>query len=370
MQYDELLVKLFALRQGTRQESLDSMREFSRLLDHPEKAFRSVHVAGTNGKGSVSLKIAKGLERSGFKTGLYTSPHLSCFRERILINSQKVTEKEVETHLNALFKLSKDHSFFDITTLLAFSLFRERQVDIAVIETGLGGRLDATNIIQPELAIITSISFDHTEILGNTLEEITKEKGGIIKQGVPCLVGPRVPMAFLPPVNQVQGRFTTYDEENSLIARAAMQTLNLPPEPIQWALQHRPSCRFEQVGPALLDVAHNPDGLTALKKALAHKFPEQKFPFVIALSAKRDCTECLSPLLNIASHFYLTTAENGRGMDPRLLQDTLLSLGFPQDRIFLFSHPRQAVQKAKTDFPFFVVTGTFYIMKDALEAIS
>lgn len=368
MQYHELLDKLFTLHQREK-KALDHVREFSCLLDHPEKSFRTVHIAGTNGKGSVALKIAKGLERAGFKTGLYTSPHLINYRERIQINSQMVTKEEIETHLTTLFKQAKGHSFFEITTLLAFSLFRERKVDIAVIETGLGGRLDATNIIHPELSVITSISFDHTELLGNTLEEITKEKGGIIKPGVPCLVGPRVPLAFLPPVTQVQGPFTTYDEENSLIARSAMQTLNLPPEPIQWALQHRPPCRFEQVGPALLDVAHNPDGFSALKNALTHKFPHETFPFVMALSSTKDCIACLSPLLTCASHFYLTAPENGRGLHPRLLQDTLLSLGFPQERISLFPHPRQAVEKALTDFPFFVVTGTFFIMKDAKEAL-
>ena len=162
---------------------------------HPHRQFKTIHVAGTNGKGSCSHTIAAILQSAGYKVGLYTSPHLVDFRERIRVNGLMVSEEYVIDFVEnerAFFE-PLHPSFFELTTAMAFKYFAEQHVDIAVIEVGLGGRLDCTNIITPVLSIITNISFDHTQFLGNTLAEIAAEKAGIIKQGVPVVVGETTP---------------------------------------------------------------------------------------------------------------------------------------------------------------------------------
>lgn len=170
---------------------LTNIVAISRLLQNPEKKFRSVHIAGTNGKGSTSHMLAAILQRAGYKTGLYTSPHLYDFRERIRVNGQMIPESFVTAFTGKLMPSiqSIQPSFFEITVALAFDWFVEQEVDVAVVEVGLGGRLDSTNIILPELSVITNISYDHMDLLGNTLQKIAYEKAGIIKPGIPVVIG-------------------------------------------------------------------------------------------------------------------------------------------------------------------------------------
>ncbi|MBR4432788.1 MAG: bifunctional folylpolyglutamate synthase/dihydrofolate synthase [Paludibacteraceae bacterium] len=173
---------------------LDNVLALMEQFGNPHTKFRSIHVAGTNGKGSTSHLIAAVLQAAGYKVGLYTSPHLVDFRERIRINGQMIPEERVVAFVEQIKNpKSKNNnlqsSFFELTTALAFSYFAEQQVDIAVVEVGLGGRLDATNIITPLLSVITNIGLDHTEFLGHTLKDIAREKAGIIKPGVPCVIG-------------------------------------------------------------------------------------------------------------------------------------------------------------------------------------
>lgn len=160
-------------------------------LNNPEERFKTVHIAGTNGKGSTSHMLASVLQEAGYKVGLYTSPHLKDFRERIKINGQEIEEAYVVQFVeaNKSFFETNALSFFEMTVGLAFQYFAEEQVDIAIIEVGLGGRLDSTNIITPEVSVITNIGLDHTQFLGNSLEAIAKEKGGIIKYNVPVVIG-------------------------------------------------------------------------------------------------------------------------------------------------------------------------------------
>ncbi len=169
---------------------LDKIIHFSRHLEYPEKKFKSIHVAGTNGKGSSSHMMASILQEAGYKVGLYTSPHLKDFRERIRINGEKVPEHYVVQFIadNRSFFDQHKLSFFEMTVGMAFEYFSKQKVDIAVIEVGLGGRFDSTNIISPEVSLITNIGLDHTTILGNTLAEIAREKAGIIKEGVPVVI--------------------------------------------------------------------------------------------------------------------------------------------------------------------------------------
>jgi dihydrofolate synthase/folylpolyglutamate synthase len=198
MDYDQTLSFLYDQlpmfsRLGTAayKSDLVNIQSLSRLLDHPEKKFRSVHIAGTNGKGSTSHMLAAILQQSGYKTGLYTSPHLHDFRERIRVNGHLIPESFVTAFIGRMMPAieSIQPSFFELTVAMAFDWFAEQAVDIAVIEVGLGGRLDSTNIILPELSVITNISYDHTELLGNTLEKIAFEKAGIIKPGIPVVIG-------------------------------------------------------------------------------------------------------------------------------------------------------------------------------------
>lgn len=160
-------------------------------LDNPHKKFKTVHVAGTNGKGSVSHMLAAILQTAGYKTGLYTSPHLKDFRERIRINGEMIAKKAVVNFVRENMALMDkvQPSFFELTVALAFAYFAHEKVDIAIIETGLGGRLDSTNVITPVLSIITNIGHDHLDLLGNTMEKVATEKAGIIKSGIPVIVG-------------------------------------------------------------------------------------------------------------------------------------------------------------------------------------
>lgn len=172
-------------------EGLDNTYLLDEHFGHPHRKFKSIHIAGTNGKGSCSHTLAAILQNDGYKVGLYTSPHIMDFRERIKINGECISKEYVIEFVNqekSLFE--KIHpSFFEVTTALAFKYFAEQHVDYAIIEVGLGGRLDCTNIITPILSIITNISFDHTNFLGNTLEKISKEKAGIIKPNIPVIIG-------------------------------------------------------------------------------------------------------------------------------------------------------------------------------------
>ncbi len=174
-------------------KSLDNIIALCEALGQPQQQFKSIHVAGTNGKGSSSHMLAAVLQESGYRTGLYTSPHLKSFTERIRINGQELPQdylvRFVEQH-KPLFERIQP-SFFEMTVALAFQYFAEEQVDIAVIEVGLGGRLDSTNIVQPELSLITNIGYDHQALLGNTISAIASEKAGIIKTGIPAVISTR-----------------------------------------------------------------------------------------------------------------------------------------------------------------------------------
>lgn len=176
---------------GAYKPGLDTVTALSAMFGNPHKSLKTIHIAGTNGKGSTAHTLAAVLQSAGCKTGLFTSPHLLDFRERIRIDGEKISQDEVTHFVESYLSRNNDlqPSFFELTTVMAFDHFARHGVDIAVIEVGLGGRLDSTNIITPLLSVITNISFDHTALLGNTLELIAGEKAGIIKPGAPVVIG-------------------------------------------------------------------------------------------------------------------------------------------------------------------------------------
>jgi len=198
MTYEETLEYLFEqlpmfhrIGPAAYKANLDNTHAIMELLDHPEKDFRCVHIAGTNGKGSTSHMLAAILQQSGYKTGLYTSPHMKDFRERIKVNGKLIEKSEVikfvKKYKNDFEKIQP--SFFEWTVGLAFDYFSTKDVDIAIIETGLGGRLDSTNVVTPLVSVITNVQWDHMNLLGNTIKKIAKEKAGIIKKHIPVVIG-------------------------------------------------------------------------------------------------------------------------------------------------------------------------------------
>ena len=200
MNYKETLEYLFVrlpmfhrIGKAAYKSNLDNTLFLDEFFNHPHQTFKTIHVAGTNGKGSVSHMLAAVLQCAGYKTGLYTSPHLKDFRERIKINGEMISKEYVVKWVedypikNKLWNI--ELSFFELTVAMAFDYFAKQKVDIAIIEVGLGGRLDSTNIITPEVSIITNIGLDHTNLLGNTIEKIASEKAGIIKKDVPLVIG-------------------------------------------------------------------------------------------------------------------------------------------------------------------------------------
>jgi len=219
-------------------DNLDNTIRLDEMFGHPHCSFKTIHVAGTNGKGSVSHMLASVLQEAGYKTGLYTSPHLKDFRERIRVNGEMISEEAV-VEFTELFQQKNEieklePSFFELTVSMAFDYFRSMEVDVAVIEVGLGGRLDSTNIITPEISIITNISFDHMALLGDTLPKIAAEKAGIIKKHIPVVVGeasPDTSFVFEQFAEKVQTKLTFADREYradySMLTIDSKQSLNI-----------------------------------------------------------------------------------------------------------------------------------------------
>lgn len=206
-------------------EGLQNTLALDKHFNHPHTNFKTIHIAGTNGKGSCSHSLASILQEAGYKVGLYTSPHLVDFRERIRVNGQCISKERVVKFVKDERKFFEPlhPSFFELTTALAFKYFDEQKVDIAIIEVGLGGRLDCTNIISPILSIITNISFDHTQFLGDTLAKIAAEKAGIIKKGVPVIIGEaneETRLVFQSKANEVNSDIV-FAEDNAIVTSSS-----------------------------------------------------------------------------------------------------------------------------------------------------
>ncbi|GAB2777884.1 bifunctional folylpolyglutamate synthase/dihydrofolate synthase [Salinimicrobium soli] len=331
---------------------LTNIQKLSSHLHNPEKTFRTIHVAGTNGKGSVSHMLASILQESGLKVGLYTSPHLKDFRERIKINGQEIPEEAVIKFVtaNQQFFEREQLSFFEMTVGMAFQYFSEEKVDIAVIEVGLGGRLDSTNIISPELSVITNIGYDHTAILGNTLPEIAGEKAGIIKENTPVVIGEthpetlpvfrRIAEAKKAPMvlaeNYHGGTFTSdlkgaYQVKNIKTVLAAVEVLRehnwqLSKEAVRSGLENvigntglRGRWEVLQEDPKVIcDTAHNKEGLEYAMKQLQEEDFEE-LHLVIGVVSDKDLNSVL-PLLPKKAYFYFCRPNIPRGMDAENLQ--------------------------------------------------
>ncbi len=348
----------------------------SQHLDTPESKFKSIHVAGTNGKGSTSHMIASILQEAGYKVGLYTSPHLKDFRERIKINGKPISEAEVTEFIeeNKPFFESHKLSFFEMTVGLVFQCFAKHQIDIAVVEVGLGGRLDSTNIITPIVSVITNIGLDHTQMLGETLPEIAFEKAGIIKQNIPVVVGEYQEdihkvfyqkaleshsSLFLADKN-INKEFQldlkgSYQQKN---AKTAVQTIKILQDSMLEISEENIEIGLQQVvknnsllgrwqilnesPKTICDTAHNKEGLHYVLQQLQ----EENFQNLhIILGVVNDKNlESVLPLFSKNANYYFCRPNIPRGLDASILKNHAANFGLIGE---VYSSVKAALEKAQ-----------------------
>ncbi|KAK8792043.1 hypothetical protein WA158_005420 [Blastocystis sp. Blastoise] len=344
--YDQNL--FFSVKMG-----LTKMKALNKKIGSPSFAVPSIHVTGTNGKGSVTTKIANALIYSGYKTGMFVSPHISCFRERFTINGEMISEKEIEELMPEIFQAAdevQNISFFELITALAFKYFAMNTCDFSVVEVGLGGRLDATNILKPKVSVITSVGLDHQGILGNTIEEIAFEKAGIMKYNAPVIIGPDAPHYQLQKLAQmnhspyfpVLDTENTFDQLNSDIAEKAIRVLksyydyDIPETAITKALETKPPCRFEELtiqkfgksSRVILDVGHNRQALHFFLKTLQTKYPGKKYKVISGFCGDKNVSDCIEEILNVipVENMSIIKSQHPRGMKPDVLKNTIKSV--------------------------------------------
>ena len=349
--YPDSVEFLYALGNEIRTAKFElaTIRAVVAELGNPERSFRVVHIAGTNGKGSTCAMIEAALRTAGYKTGLYTSPHLVEPTERIQIAGRQVSAEEFASAFNRVHiaaeqmiaeeRLAFHPTYFETVTAMGFLLFRDAGIDIAVIETGLGGRLDATNVVEPELTVITPIDFDHERYLGNTIESIAREKAGILKPGVPAVFSAQRPEAEavlldragalgipvirssevveLPVPPPLAG---AHQIENTKTAVAALGVLNVDPAGIRSTIWPGRLERVAEKPDIVLDGAHNPAGARALAAHIRSAY--QGRPVWLIYGAMRDkslheITEILFP---VADKVILTAPRNPRAVSPGALR--------------------------------------------------
>ncbi len=382
--YIQIIDRLFQATSSGIRPSLENAHALNRALDFPTGSYATIHIAGSNGKGSVATKIAKAFEYSGYRVGLYTSPHLFSFRERIAIDSHLIPEEAIVEGMEKIFSVNEqlrlDPTFFEMTTFLAFDHFRKEKVDIAIIETGIGGRLDATNLISPLLTLITSISREHTQILGEDLEQIATEKAGIIKEKVPLILGPKARCQSIynrahelnSPVFASKKISYFYDEENSAIAELALSRaqlfFTLDQTAIEQALPIRPSCRFERIENVIFDVAHNPEAIFYLLQALHTFFPQGSFRFLVGFSKDKEYAQCLDLITTVATHLHLVEAATPRAASTdelkSLLKEDFTTHSSVEEGV------KEAYATALAQNEILVICGSFYIMAEAKRVVT
>lgn len=363
-------------------------------LHHPEKKFKSVHIAGTNGKGSTSSMLASILQEAGYKVGLYTSPHLKDFRERIKVNGVMIPENEVTAFIEAHQSFLKKHqlSFFEMTVGMAFDYFAKQHVDVAIIEVGLGGRLDSTNIITPLLSVITNIGFDHVAILGNTLAEIAAEKAGIIKTKIPVVIGEYLketqPVFILKaqkenaPVYFAQDISDLPYYESDLKGHYQLKNIRTVQVAVQQLRKHFAiTAQNEKQGllnvvknthlqgrwqilsnhPFIVaDTAHNKDGLFETMAQL-QKIPHDRMYVVFGVVNDKDL-EGITYLLPKDAYYFYAKPDVPRGLDAHMLEEKMKQVGFSGEVCISVPEAyRKAIEVAKANDLIYVGGSTFVV---------
>jgi dihydrofolate synthase/folylpolyglutamate synthase len=402
----DLLSYLFGLDQFGIKFGLDNIAALVARLGHPERAFRSVHVAGTNGKGSVTAMVDAALRAAGYRTARYTSPHLMSVNERFVVGGQPIDDRsmlqaiaDVRSAIDALRSdgtLEVQPTFFEVTTAVAFELFRRAAVDVAVVEVGLGGRLDATNVVVPDVAAITSIAFDHQLYLGTTLASIAAEKAGIIKPGVPVVVGempseardvitavaaerraPVVRATAADVGNRTVGLRGAHQRQNAAVALRVLETLDargtrVSRDAIDAGLADaswpgRLDLRRLADGRELLmDAAHNAAGADALAAYLLGDVGP--LPLVFAAMRDKDANGMLRALLPAVAGVTVTRASNARSADPAELGRLARRLA-PAMPIVIEPSLTAALDAAWRTSPRIVVAGSIFLLGDVMSAL-
>jgi len=411
--YRGALDKLFARTGSTAKFGLDRTHALLALLGNPHRRFPSFHIAGTNGKGSVVATLDTLLRAKGLRVGRYTSPHLVDFRERIVVDEKQIGENEV---LDFIQRWQGDFerlgaTFFEITTALAFEHFASHGVDVGLVETGLGGRLDSTNVIMPVVAGVTSIGIDHVDYLGASLEGIAAEKAGIFKRGVPAVFGPAADAAratlisvsraagatpilqsteiYCPSNVRVDWAGTRFDVERggesvtlttglvgnhqAINACTALAMLDVAGAPYQTSLIEAAHTlplvklpgRFQRVGKFVLDVAHNPDGIRALVSTLDSVKPQRPVVAVLGVLRDKDWREMMRSLCPVVDATILTTPSSASA---DRIWDATEALKFGTEcgwRVTLAPRVAEALERAAREAATVVVTGSFHTVGDA-----
>lgn len=404
MTYDETIEYLFNstplfqnVGKAAYKEGLANTFALDEYFGHPHTQFKTIHVGGTNGKGSTSHSLASVLQSAGYKVGLFTSPHLKDFRERIRINGEMISEEYVvdfvEQHKSFFEPLYP--SFFELTTAMAFKYFADEQVDVAVIEVGLGGRLDCTNIITPVLSIITNISFDHVNLLGNTLEKIASEKAGIIKHGVPVVIGETTSetrTVFETKAKEVGTQIVfaeekeipeipfelggDYQQKNLRTILTALSILrssfNISEQNISYGLSN--VC--EQTGlmgrwqtlkefpKTVCDVGHNVGGFEYIVKQLTRQ-QYKTLRIVIGMVNDKDINGVLA-LLPKDAKYYFTKAKVARALQPEELQEKAKEYGLNGNCYPSVTEAYEAAVKEASTDDFIFIGGSCFVVAEVV----
>lgn len=416
-EYERTLGALFARTGTTSKFGLERTEALLSFLGAPHQRIRTIHVAGTNGKGSVVATIYALLRAKGLRVGRYTSPHLVDFRERIVVDDAQITEEEVLAFLSSWAAETErlGATFFEITTALALDHFATAGVDIAIIETGLGGRLDSTNVVTPLVAGVTSISIDHAEYLGDSIRGIAAEKAGIFKRGVPAVFGPMsaeagevmvktatdvgastvVPAVerFTPThvsvstggtdfdivedgvATRVRSGLTGIEQATNSCMALAMLSVAGPAysTSVSEAATTLPSVhltgRFERIGNLIFDVAHNPASMQALARTLRSVDPPRPLVAVLGILRDKDWRAMIEILAGVADHIILTapsSAPPSRSWDVREAVDFADSLNCSAS---LEADVDAAIVRGLATGATVVVTGSFHTVGDGLQSL-
>ena len=402
MGYREAIQYLYSLRRFGAKLGLENTLALAGLFGNPQNKLRFIHVAGTNGKGSTCAMLESIYRAAGLKVGLFTSPHLVSFRERIQVDRHMIGENEVAVLVEDLVyqtRASKlQPTFFEVVTIMALRYFAAQRCDLVIWETGLGGRLDATNIVMPIASVITNVQLDHQQWLGNAIVDIAREKAGIIKRGVPCFTaaeneGALQTIARI--VAQQNAAFWTVSRSdaeamrkyeiplvgdhqllNAALAAAVVRLLanqiSVPEKTIvtglkqtQWPGRFQIVNRDEQT--IVLDGAHNPAGAEALAAALRNRFPGVSITLVLGAMQDKDVRAICSTLAPLATKILVTRVGSERAAEPGLLLEHC-RMANPNVDVQPFDHLGQALSVARGD-SLVVVTGSLHFIGEALELL-
>tara|TARA_R110002167_G_scaffold348004_1_gene559142 strand:+ start:736 stop:1947 length:1212 start_codon:yes stop_codon:yes gene_type:complete len=375
---------------------MDGINSLASHLNNPHKKIKTIHVAGTNGKGSSSHMLASVLQEAGYKVGLYTSPHLKDFRERIRVNGKKVGKKWVVDFIdeNQSFFETNKLSFFEMTVGMAFSYFANENVDVAVIEVGLGGRLDSTNIITPEVSLITNIGFDHTDMLGDTLAKIAYEKAGIIKRNIPVVISEfneETAPVFKETANRLNAKivfaqekiFSTYkigllgsyqqkNIKGVLAALSELESFKIDEEHIVKGLEKvventHLMGRWQQIGtkPTIIcDTAHNKEGLAFVLNQIQEQEYE-KLHVVVGFVKDKDI-DAILPLFPSNATYYFCKPKIYRGLDEKILLDRGVMFNLIGKTYKSVNKAFKAAKKQASKNDFIYVGGSNFVVAEVL----